>query len=287
MDTFLKALETEIQTQKNLIHKNKAFLRDAPSGSLFMRKRKGVTSFYQIQKIKDASGWHNKSRSIRHNPNLIHSLAQKKLAKETLQVCRENLPILEAVLSSYQSPYSLTETLSEKYQSALALSEEEQLKKWNSAPYKKAPFEPKQHIHETLCGELVRSKSEVIIANALFSYGIPFHFEEQFPYPSDNGDFFFPDFTIPLPKTGCIIWEHLGMLDVMSYAVHNGKKLHVYQTHDFLIGKNLILTQDDSQGNCSSTFIYQIIERDLLPHFKASSRSTLKTDSTPKHQRRR
>ena len=35
MDTFLKALETEIQTQKNLIHKNKAFLRDAPSGSLF------------------------------------------------------------------------------------------------------------------------------------------------------------------------------------------------------------------------------------------------------------
>lgn len=88
MDTFLKALETEIQTQKNLIHKNKAFLRDAPSGSLFMRKRKGVTSFYQIQKKKDASGWHNKSRSIRHNPNLIHSLAQKKLAKETLQVCR-------------------------------------------------------------------------------------------------------------------------------------------------------------------------------------------------------
>ncbi len=80
----------------------------------------------------------------------------------------------------------------------------------------------------------------------------------------------FPDFTIPLPTGGAIIWEHLGLLEVMSYAVHNGQKLHTYQTHDYLIGKNLILTQDDSRGNCSSSFIYQIIERDLLPHFQGT-----------------
>lgn len=280
MDVFLQVLKAEIQAQQRLLKDSKTFLSTAPPGHLILRKRRTTTSVYQNCKERTAAGWRSKRRSIRKDPQQIYTLIRKKLAENAVRICRHNLPILTQTLDSYQSLYPLTDTLPEHYQFALSLCERNKLDEWKTAPYKKAPFDPKQHIHETLCGELVRSKSEVIIANALFSYGIPFHFEERFPYPNDNGDFYFPDFTIPLPTEGAIIWEHLGLLEVMSYAVHNGQKLHTYQAHDYLIGKNLILTQDDSRGNCSSSFIYQIIERDLLPHFQEALNEKERTNCT-------
>lgn len=159
----------------------------------------------------------------------------------------------------------LTGALPEKYWEVLLLRQKQQTAQ---APYQRAPFDPGKHIHETRSGLLVRSKSEVIIANALSGYGIPFHYEEQFPYPNENGDFYYPDFTIPFPDGERLLWEHLGLLSDLSYCIHNAQKLHTYQQHGFLIGKNLILTQDDNRGSCGSAFIYRIIERDILPRFE-------------------
>ena len=272
MDVFQETLKAEIQAQQRLLKDSETILSTAPPGHLVLRKRQATTSIYQNCKEKTASGWRCKSRSIKEDPQRIHDLVHKKLAENAARICRHNLPLLTRTLAAYQSPYGLTDTLPDNYRFALSLYEKSQLEEWKSAPYKKAAFDPRRHIHETLCGDLVRSKSEVIIANALFSYEIPFHYEEQFPYPNDNGDFYFPDFTILLPNGARILWEHLGLLSIMDYAVHNGQKLHTYQAHDFLIGKNLILTQDDSRGNCSSAFIYRIIERELLPHFSPSPR---------------
>lgn len=272
MDVFQETLKAEIQAQQRLLKDSETILSTAPPGHLVLRKRQATTSIYQNCKEKTASGWRCKSRNIKEDPQRIHDLVHKKLAENAARICRHNLPLLTRTLAAYQSPYGLTDTLPDNYRFALSLCEKRRLEDWKSAPYKKAAFDPRRHIHETLCGELVRSKSEVIIANALFSYEIPFHYEEQFPFPNDNGDFYFPDFTILLPNGSRILWEHLGLLSIMDYAVHNGKKLHTYQAHDFLIGRNLILTQDDSRGNCSSAFIYQIIERDLLPHFSPSPR---------------
>ena len=272
MDVFQETLKAEIQAQQRLLKDSETILSTAPPGHLVLRKRQATTSIYQNCKEKTASGWRCKSRNIKEDPQRIHDLVHKKLAENAARICRHNLPLLTRTLAAYQSPYGLTDTLPDNYRFALSLCEKRRLEDWKSAPYKKAAFDPRRHIHETLCGELVRSKSEVIIANALFSYEIPFHYEEQFPFPNDNGDFYFPDFTILLPNGSRILWEHLGLLSIMDYAVHNGKKLHTYQAHDFLIGRNLILTQDDSRGNCSSAFIYQISERDLLPHFSPSPR---------------
>ena len=41
-----------------------------------------------------------------------------------------------------------------------------------------------------------------------------------------------------------------------------------YQKHGFLIGRNLILTQDDEKGNCSSGYIDEIVRTQLLPYFR-------------------
>ncbi|MBK7919037.1 MAG: hypothetical protein IPJ94_22805 [Chloroflexi bacterium] len=69
-------------------------------------------------------------------------------------------------------------------------------------------------IHQTLSGDLVRSKSEVIIANILFQSGIPFQYELSLRAP--DGTHRLPDFTIEW-QGNTYFWEHLGMLDIREY----------------------------------------------------------------------
>ena len=81
---------------------------------------------------------------------------------------------------------------------------------------------------QTLSGNMVRSKSEVIVANILFQTGIPFRYEETLVAP--NNVWISPDFTIEWAgKT--YYWEHLGMLDKADYADDWAKKLAVYQQY--------------------------------------------------------
>jgi hypothetical protein len=72
-------------------------------------------------------------------------------------------------------------------------------------------------IHRTTRGELVRSKSEVIIADLLHSLGLPYSYEQPFTGP--NGSVRYPDFTVDDAETGRrILIEHLGMMDRPDYV---------------------------------------------------------------------
>jgi hypothetical protein len=63
-------------------------------------------------------------------------------------------------------------------------------------------------IHRTTRGELVRSKSEVIIANLLHTLGITYAYEQ--PFTGQDGSVRYPDFTIEDAETGRRVFlEHL------------------------------------------------------------------------------
>jgi len=66
-------------------------------------------------------------------------------------------------------------------------------------------------IHETLATEMVRSKSEVIVANTLDSLKVEYVYEEELRMA--DGSSRLPDFTIRPTGRLPIYWEHLGMLD--------------------------------------------------------------------------
>ena len=76
-------------------------------------------------------------------------------------------------------------------------------------------------IHRTLADIMVRSKSEVIIANMLADRGIPFRYE--IPLYAPDGTFYLPDFTITYAGEDWY-WEHLGRLDNEEYRNHWGTK---------------------------------------------------------------
>jgi len=95
-------------------------------------------------------------------------------------------------------------------------------------------------IHEALSGDMVRSKSEVIIANLLHQAGIPFTYEE--PLYAEDGSFYLPDFTLRVGGER-FFWEHWGMLADAGYLAHRAQKTRWYDDH---FHRRLIETEESA-----------------------------------------
>jgi hypothetical protein len=96
-------------------------------------------------------------------------------------------------------------------------------------------------IHRTLAEVMVRSKSEVIIANMLFDRDISFEYER--PLYAPDGSFYLPDFTI-LWRGERYFWEHLGLLERTEYRLKWETKKAWYENH--FAGK-LVTTEESGQ----------------------------------------
>ncbi|WP_439868025.1 AAA family ATPase [Pseudomonas syringae] len=87
-------------------------------------------------------------------------------------------------------------------------------------------------VHRTSRGLAVRSKSELIICEALTSAGIGFEYEKPL---SLGGGRRYPDFTIDDEISGkTFYWEHLGMLDRAEYRNAWNSKLEWYRGNGVL-----------------------------------------------------
>jgi ATP-dependent exoDNAse (exonuclease V) alpha subunit len=114
-------------------------------------------------------------------------------------------------------------------------------------------------IHITLAGERVRSKSEVIVANALFREKITYAYERLLEF--HNGEKVLPDFTITKPNGETIYWEHLGMLGDYGYRKDWEHKKQIYAENGITIENGLLKTsQDELSGAINSQKIQSIIE---------------------------
>lgn len=123
-------------------------------------------------------------------------------------------------------------------------------------------------IHRTARGEMVRSKSEVIIADHLTSRGVDYGYEQPLTVAGVTK---YPDFTIEDMETGSnFYWEHCGMLHVPSYRRRWEEKLAWYRAngilpHDEGSGQRgtLIITRDEANGSIDSMKILRAISEVL------------------------
>jgi hypothetical protein len=121
-------------------------------------------------------------------------------------------------------------------------------------------------IHRTLGGELVRSKSEVIIANLLFERGIDYTYENRLLGP--DGSVKYPDFTIDDAETGRrIYWEHLGLMNDVLYRQRWSKKLAWYRSHGILPLEDgggpsgmLVVSEDSEKGGIDSKTLADLVD---------------------------
>ena len=115
-------------------------------------------------------------------------------------------------------------------------------------------------------GERVRSKSEKIIADELYRYGIPYKYE--MPIELDcwkRKVLVYPDFTVLNRRTGKRwIIEHLGMMDNPSYCESAMYKLDTYEKNGILLGDGLILLHETSNTPLNTIVMKRYIEHYFL-----------------------
>jgi exodeoxyribonuclease V alpha subunit len=122
------------------------------------------------------------------------------------------------------------------------------------------PF-PGSLIHRTSTGVLVRSKSELVIAEVLKELGISYDYEKRLPNPSNPRDFRLPDFTVSY-QGDVFYWEHLGMMEVPSYRESWERKKNWYQENGF--ADQLIVSQDGPHGEIDAREIERLARDRIL-----------------------
>jgi len=110
-------------------------------------------------------------------------------------------------------------------------------------------------------GIMVRSKSEVIVADILTSLGISYDYELRLSSKDDPNDFKLPDFTVSY-EGDTFYWEHLGMLSVPSYREDWERKRQWYEKNGYL--DRIITSEDGADGSIDAADIERTAHKKIL-----------------------
>jgi AAA domain/UvrD-like helicase C-terminal domain len=106
-------------------------------------------------------------------------------------------------------------------------------------------------VHRARNGEMVRSKSELVIANHLVGASIPYTYERPLDGTFTVGRLR-PDFSFITDAGDVIVWEHLGMLSRDDYRRGWEWKKAWYESNGYRLGETLFITEDDDRGGLDS-----------------------------------
>jgi exodeoxyribonuclease V alpha subunit len=113
-------------------------------------------------------------------------------------------------------------------------------------------------IHKSLINEMLRSKSEVIVADLMFKHDLQPYYEK--PLKGKDGSQYLPDFTVQ-HKGETYYWEHLGMLEKPEYMAKWKSKEQWYEDNGF--AEQLIVSRD-RKGAIDSSEIDALIKAKIL-----------------------
>lgn len=261
-----KDINSEINMLTDAKEKIERFLKTAPEGTLRMTRR-GKCGYYWYQQTKKKNGWHNRYLTKKEE-QLTCKLAQKSYYKEILPVVKEELEILNHLAEVY-----LPDKKFEKYAqlpeprraliTPLFHSAEYTVRKWTEVPYE--PWlEYEEYLRfRTDNDEMVRSKSEMIIANKLKQReeDVLYRYEQPL-YLKKGKKMIHPDFTLINRHTGKIYyWEHFGKMDDPGYVADFINKINGYIANGIYPGINLILTFESSKVGLDIDTVDALIEK--------------------------
>ena len=212
---------------------------EKPHATLLI-KPKGDREYYYKRNHDDNSVSYIRKRDVKEAQRIAQFTYENRYVKEAeheITVLKKTRDILLMSSKAYDKVYNRYRRLVKP----ITYSKESEALKWQRQKFEPCPY-PFTNSFTTDRGEIVRSKSELIIANKLYKRGVLYRYEA----PLKIGDkIIWPDFTIYDIKTGrIIIWEHFGMVDNLEYISTNVKKYDWYIEHDFVLGINLFISHE-------------------------------------------
>ena len=279
MEIIDERLNEILTLYKSLRDRFKTELELAPEGRLLHQMQGSHLQFI----YSDSKDGKRIRRGINRDVELIKALAKKEFDSKAYEILSHNIAVIEDALNlqipfdPYQILKSMTQAyalLPEQYffdrktDFPLADSRDEDLmakikkhEEWWKKPYEEYWGYPEKKTKLTSKGQYVRSVSELLIAEELYKYSIPFHYEEELKVGMKT---YAPDFTFEGGDYRMFYLDYMGMMSNAKYAKKNFLKLDDYYDIGLIPGDNLIVAFNSS-GIMNVGVIEAIIQNEVIP----------------------
>lgn len=266
-EEWMKSPRQMIEARKNILEEeiakkleeNKRF----PEGKVRAVQHKNSFQYFMRSNPKDKSGKYIPSSQI----NLAKSLAQKEYNDSFIKAALKEKNILDTYLN--QIPNYNIETIYKtfpegKQKIIMPIIEplDDYIKAWEELEYETNTYPFGDTNFYTNKNERVRSKSEMLIANTLNKYGVPYRYE--FPVQIDGIIKYVDFYTLNVRTRQEIVYEHLGMMDDRGYAINNVEKINRYIANGYIPGENLIYTMETNRNQLDIRMVEILIKKYLL-----------------------
>ena len=261
MHTLKEQIEQRIFYLKSIIKEKEAQTKNTPEGTIHISNSGRKAQYYLCKNEK-------RTYIKESDKGLVEKLCQKDYDQRVLKSAKQELKELEKLNKLYEgnsceAVYTKLHAERQKQVNPIWISDDEYVKKWQNLEYKGKSFLEETPEHYTDKGERVRSKSEIMIANAMNRHNIPYRYEQPL-YLKGYGTIY-PDFTaLNVRSRKEIYWEHMGMMDNNEYVENALRKIDTYEKNDIFPGDRLILTHETAKHPLNARIIEKVIMQYLI-----------------------
>lgn len=175
MNILLETLDVREKELDIVIGRLSRSRKKTPDGRLRICARKGRTQYYLLDNPNDRIGTYIK----RKDEELAYAIAQKEYNQQVLAYALEEKKRIIRFRKGIQAKQfeDIYPRMCENRKAIvnpIVLPDDEYVKKWLSVEYEGLPFNDRTPELFSMKGERMRSKSEVIIADMLNRYKVPY-----------------------------------------------------------------------------------------------------------------
>lgn len=243
-------------------------LKDAPAGTLRIATNKGTTQYYHVLKSSKRNGIYIHKSQM----EFIKKLAQKAYDRKLQNELHKQISLLNKMKKLTMQDrlagiYENNTTQRQELLTPVTLSDKDFIKKWSERPYQHFVFFAQNALYMTENKEMVRSKSEKMIADLLLKNNIPYKYEAPLQLEYDENQTqknhtIYPDFCcLRLKDRKEIIWEHFGMMDNPEYVKSFEKKADLYTANKIKLQQEIIWTFESSENPLIPQKIQMMIDQ--------------------------
>lgn len=152
--------------------------RQLPEGKLRVSCQKGTLCYYHITSSNDTCGKYIPKKE----QELAYQLAQKDYEQKLCKRAEKELKDIERYLLKYgeenlEDVYDGLNEYRKELITPIVLTDEMFAKQWENELYETNPYCPEEKVYSTRKDELVRSKSEMLLADMYYELGISYRYE--------------------------------------------------------------------------------------------------------------
>ncbi|MBQ7248172.1 MAG: hypothetical protein IJS22_08815 [Lachnospiraceae bacterium] len=256
--TLKECARSRLEYLESVSPKLKRCLETAPEGTLRVTSSRGRDAFYLFSCNSPNGKYITKDQM-----DLAGRIAQREYVEKLVASSEEEKRAIARYLNrhcpSIEEVFISLPPGRQRIVKPVERTDADFIRDWLSESHTDPDFYPGKRIFQTNRGELVRSKSEVLIADALDRAGIPYVYEKT-RYLKGFG-ITHSDFSIlNIRKRQEIVWEHNGMMGDPDYAESTVKKNAAYIKNGYVLGDNLIYTFESANVPLDPWIINKTIE---------------------------